>query len=327
MRIAVTGSCGHLGANMVRALLDAGHDVRALYRTRKNLVALEGLEVDKIEIDVLQPETLIKGFQGADAVVHLAAIISIDGDKDGRAMQTNVVGPRHVAHACIEAKIKKLIHVSSIHAFKIRRHDSIVDENQPPADATCFKYDQSKALGEREILRVLDKGLDATILNPTGILGPQDFGPSRAGQMLRDMFSCGMPFLVNGGFDWVDARDVAQAAISALQTGKRGERYILSGHFARFDELSRVCNAISGRTTQRKTLPIWMARAGLPFARLADYILDRQPLFTSESLHIIEHASENISSAKAERDLDFAPRALEETLADTYAWWRSQGLA
>ena len=325
MTIAITGACGHLGANLVRELLHQRKHVRALYRSQESLVALNGLEVEKTKIDVTDPDTLKDAFNGCDVVMHLAAIISIDGDKDGRVMRTNVMGTRNVAKACLTQGVRKLVHVSSIHAFKINKNDGRIDETHALADATCFKYDQSKALGEREILSAVDQGLDATILNPTGILGAHDYGPSHAGHMLRDLFRGRMPILVDGGFDWVDARDVSQAIINASHAGKTGERYLISGHWISFDELSRLCNEMSGKKINRAIIPIALARAGLPFARIADYVLNHQPLFTNESLHIIEHASKEISHAKAARDLTFKPRPVEETLRGTFRWWKNHG--
>ncbi len=325
MRVAVTGACGHLGANLVRVLADESHNVRALYRSTESLKSLENLNVEKIKIDVLEPETLKHAFQDIDVVMHLAAVISIDGDHDGRVMRTNVLGTRNVAAACLASGVQKLIHLSSIHAFKIHKTDGEIDEHHPPADTTCFKYDLSKALGEREVLTCVEQGLDATILNPTGILGPDDYGPSHAGHMLRAIFRGGMPILVKGGFDWVDARDVAAAAIKAVEHGRCGERYLLAGHWTDFQELSHLCNDVTGNTVRRWTVPISAARLGLPFARLSDTVLGRAPLFTNESLHIIEHASRKISSAKACRELDYQSRPLKDTLTDTFAWWRAQG--
>lgn len=327
MRIAVTGASGHVGANLVRQLVAQGYQTRALYHTPQHLDSLDGIAADVMRVDVLEPESLRTAFSGMDAVFHLASVISIDGDPDGRVMRTNVIGTRNVARVCLASGVSRLVHFSSIHALNVRKGSGGVDEDHPEADETCFRYDHSKALGEREIQAAINDGLEAIILNPTGIIGPNDFRPSRAGQMLRDVFKGHMRILVRGGFDWVDVRDVSQAAISALRQGKTGQRYLLSGHWIDFSRLAEICNSASGRNIRRLAVPIGLARAALPASRLFDKLSGREPLFTEESLHIIEHSCADITSARAVGDLGFQPRPIEETVRDTFSWMRSQGMA
>ncbi len=325
MRIAVTGATGHLGANLVRLLVDRGHAVRALCHSHRKLAALEHVDAEPRVCEVLDPQSLTEAFAGVDVVMHLAGVISIKGDPDGRVTRTNVEGVRNVVDACLADGVGKLIHFSSIHAFKVAASDRIVDESQPPADTTCFRYDQSKALGEREILSGVARGLDATILNPTGVIGPFDFAPSRAGRMLKTLFAGGMPVLLDGGFDWVDARDVAEAALTAIDRGGTGQRYLLSGQWASFAELASLCDTIAGHSVKRWTVSPDVARLGLPFAALFGRLSGREPLFTAESLEIAGHGSRTYSHARAARDLGYAPRPLKETLADTHAWFRARG--
>src|SRR6185295_14390715 len=134
MQIAVTGATGHLGANVVRLLVERGHKVTALYHRAERLDALAGLQVERQRCDVLEIDSLEAAFAGADAVMHLAAVISIRGDPDGSVMRTNIEGTRNVVDACLTRGVAKLIHFSSIHAFRIRKSDEFVDEDQPPAD-------------------------------------------------------------------------------------------------------------------------------------------------------------------------------------------------
>ncbi len=107
-------------------------------------------------------------------------------------------------------------------------------------------YDHSKARAEREVLAGVERGLDAVILNPTAVLGPFDFEPSRMGRVLLDLQRGALPALVAGGFDWVDARDVCAAAIAAEDRGRRGERYLLSGSYASVVDLAALVAEISG---------------------------------------------------------------------------------
>ncbi len=324
-RVAVTGATGHLGANLVRTLLDAGFTVRALYRTSATLTALDCLDVETIQADVLDPASLEEAFSSVDAVINLAGVISIDGDPHGHVMRTNVEGPRNVARTCHRLGVRKLVHVSSIHAFKYRAADAVVDETHPLADADCFIYDRSKALGEAEVLSAASEGLDVTILNPTGVIGPHDFFGSRAGQMLTGLFSGKLPAVIDGGFDWVDARDVAEAAIAAMEKGRRTERYIVSGHWVSIADLAEQCASIAGilEWKSRYPLPVWSALAGLPFLKGWSRLTGTPPLYTYESLMILKHSNRNCSHDKAAREFDYRPRPIAVSLRDIYHWHRT----
>jgi len=326
MRVAVTGATGHVGANVVRALLAGGHEIRALCRTGSNRAALSGLDVDVAVGDVLDPSSLISVFAGVDVVINLAAIISVTGDPDGTVMRTNQNGPRNVAAACIECGVGRLVHVSSIHAFKARDTDPFVDETTPPADETCFAYDRSKAAGEYEIRVAVGRGLDAVIVNPTGIMGPHDYQDSFAGQMLRDLFDGRLPALVGAGFDWVDVRDVADAIVTAMNHGNTGENYLLSGTWASTKQVADICQAVSGTPAPRFVLPVWIALIGIPFLKAFSLITGQRPLYTYESLMILKHSNKDCRNGKAVRDLKFHVRPLHDTITDTYEWSKANGL-
>lgn len=322
MSIAVTGSTGHLGANVVRQLLDRGHRVRALHHPEAKLDALEGLEVERVSVDVLDYENLRSAFVGCRWVVNLAALISIDGDRDGLVMKTNVLGPRNVSLACLDVGVKKLVHVSSVHAFVSPGPHDTMDECAPRPTSNNFIYDQSKALGEEEIRASVNNGLDAVILNPTGILGPHDYNNSFSGQMLNNFFDGSLPVTLNLGFDWVDARDVACAVETALVSGRTGENYLLPGNWVSMKDLASCCAKVSGARPPHFVLPIWMAQAALPVVKGVSFISGTAPLFTSESLMILRDSCRNIDGTKAKHELDFRARPLTDTIRDIYQWKR-----
>ncbi len=326
MHVAVTGATGHIGTNVVRELLAHGLKVRSLCRPNSNMNSVDGLDVETVIADVLEPNSLQTAFRGVDAVVHLAAIISITGDPDGMLMRTNVEGARNVAAACLDTGVSKLVHMSSIHAVKSPPNFERFDETTPPADRTCFAYDRSKAEGEREILAAVARGLDATILNPTGVLGPYDHANSLGGQMLRRLFQGRLPALVDAGFDWVDVRDVAHAVRTAIFKGRRAENYLISGAWASFKELSENCAAVSGVLAPKLVLPLWIASLSLPLLRLQSALTGAQPLYTYESLRILRDSNKNCVSEKACRELAHDPRPLQDTIRDTYAWYRETSL-
>ncbi len=321
MKVAVTGANGHLGANVVRALLRAQHEVIAVVRSSSNCDSLDELNLQIRRADVTDANDLTHALTGASHVINLAAVISIDGDKGGLVSKTNVAGPRLVADACLKLRAR-MVHVSSIHAFRSDPDSPVLDEtaNRPGVDA--FTYDRSKYLGEQAVREKVAEGLDAVILNPTGIIGPHDYGSSYAGKMLVQMFSGRLPALVDGGFDWVDARDVASSCVAALRLGETGENYILSGTFATMTELAALCELVSGRPGPRISLPIWVAALALPFLAAWCRLTASPPLYTRESLKALAEANLNVSSTKAADVLGYSARPLKLTLADCYEWYR-----
>ncbi|MCA9696930.1 MAG: NAD-dependent epimerase/dehydratase family protein, partial [Myxococcales bacterium] len=210
----VTGANGHLGANVVRALIERGDRVKVLVHRSSAALAELGNAVELVDGSVIEPASLRAAFTGADRVYHLAAVISLAGDGDGRMERVNVGGTAHVAQACREASVERLVHVSSVHAYAQDPLDAILDETRPQVaagGAGVSAYDRSKARSEA-IVR--EAGLDAVIVNPTGVLGPVDFGPSRMGKLICDLAGGRMPALLEGGFDFVDVRDVATGVLA-----------------------------------------------------------------------------------------------------------------
>jgi dihydroflavonol-4-reductase len=290
MRVVVTGATGHVGSNLVRALLRRGDHVRVMVRGQQR--SLEGLEVERVTGDVRDEASLRAAFAGAEIVYHLAAVISISGDANGMVREVNVEGTRRVAEAALAAGVRRLVHCSSVHAFDLYRGDlaAPVDEtwHRVPDAPSHFAYDRSKAAGERALRAVIDRGLDAVILHPSGIVGPYDFGPSRMGRVLLGLYHRRLPSLVDGGFDFVDVRDVVQGLMAAADKGRAGENYLVTGHFLTVPALARVAAGITGVRPPRLNAPIWLCRLGVPFAGAYGWVRKQEPLYTSESLAVLE---------------------------------------
>ncbi len=326
MRALVTGATGHVGANLCRLLVERGDTVVALYHTESDaLDGLDGVELEPVQGDVLRVETLGAAVDGVDVAFHLAARISIDGDRDGQVHAVNVEGTRNVVAACLGAGVARLVHCSSFHAFTQAPYDEQLTEERPPVGPSGFPYDRSKAAGEREVMAGIERGLPAVILNPTAIVGPHDYRPSLMGEVLLDLYHGRLPSLVPGGSDWVDVRDVCDAAVSAVERGTPGERYLLGGGWTTAGELAALAESITGKRRPRLTTPVWLARAGVPLARLHSRLSGKRPLYTQESLDRLVRSSRCVSHAKATRDLGFEPRPLRTTLEDTYAWFAAAG--
>ena len=278
------------------------------------------------EGDVLDAAALREAFAGAEFVVHLAAKISIAGDPDGSVRRVNVDGVRNVAEAALAAGVRRLVHCSSLHAYDVGAIDGPVRENGPRAtDSALPAYDRSKAEGEEELRRVVDRGLDAVILNPSGMFGPLDPEPSRMGRVLLAMFKGRMPVTVTGAFDWVDVRDVAAALIAAADRGRTGRTTWSEGIAPR----SRSSGGWRRRSAVvvhpgwwRRSAPVQVAaRAAV---RVAGPRRAGRLLLTPESLHALA-TDPVVDYSKATAELGYRPRPLAETVADLHASFVADG--
>jgi dihydroflavonol-4-reductase len=324
MTVLVTGASGHVGANLVRALLDRGDVVRCLIHDGSR--ALDGLDIERVTGDVTRAESLTAALEGVELVFHLAAVISIDGSQGGQVEAVNVEGVRNVATAALAAGVRRFVHCCSVHAFDQAPLGEPLDERRSralgPANNT---YDRSKAHGEVAVRELVADGLDAVIVHPTGIIGPYDFGPSRMGQVLIDLHRRSLLGLIEGGFDWVDVRDVVAGLLAAAARGRTGESYLLSGHWRSIGEVAATALDVTGVPSPRFVCPMWLARVGAPFVTGFHRVFGGEPLFTSESLNALR-ANRRILWDKAGEELGYAPRPFADTLRDTYAWFHEAGV-
>ena len=325
MAVVVTGAAGLVGGNLVRALLARGRPVRAfVHRDRR---ALEGLGVETVEGDVREPDSLRRAFDGADVVYHAAATISLSMGEWPLLESVNVVGTRNVAEACLHCGVRRLVYFSSIHALVQEPLDVPVDESRPLVEVESRRYppyDRSKAAGEKEVRRGIQRGLDAVVVYPTGMIGPYDFRPSYFGQVLLALGQGRLPALVAGGFDWVDVRDAVEGAMQAEQRAPAGARYLLSGHWASLRELASLAGEITGARIPRLVFPMWMARVGVPFGTHFTTLDGQHPLYTRVSLRALR-SNRRISHRRATRDLGYHPRPLRETIEDALRWFAQTG--
>jgi dihydroflavonol-4-reductase len=319
MKVAITGASGYLGNCLCRALKEK--DVRVKVLVHKNKNEFENTDTEIIYGDILNKTTLKELVDDVDVVYHLAAALSI-GEKNRKLVhEINVKGTQNIIEACNSKKVKKLVYFSTIKTLQTSGPNDLLDESAPLITYSDSTYDLSKAEAERLVLQAAEQGLDVVILNPTAIIGPYDSQPSYLGQALIKIYQNRIPMLVSGGYDFVDVRDVIEGAIQAASKGRKGERYILSGGWLSLKYLSEKIEQITGKKTTKFTVPIFLARAGLPFINLMSEFSGGQPLYTSESLDNIKYSNKCISNLKARQELGYCPRPIENTLADAFTWF------
>jgi dihydroflavonol-4-reductase len=322
MVVVVTGGAGHIGTNLVATLRAGGDDVRVV--DLREPVTGRRLGAEWIRADVRDGVRMRQAFEGAAVVYHLAGVISVAGGMGGLVESVNVDGTRVVAEAALAAGVARLVHCSSVHAYELpARGGGVVDESSPRATGRRLPvYDRSKAAGEAEVRRVVDRGLDAVVVNPTGVIGPRDEAPSRVGTVLLALWRRRLPAVVSGGFDWVDVRDVVAAMRVAADRGRTGENYLLPGHPLAMPDLADLARACSAVAVTRRTAPAWSVRLCAPLATVIATRSHNPLLPTSEALRALR-SFPIVDGTKAARELGHQPRPLEETVADLYTFFQS----
>lgn len=320
-QVTVTGASGHIGANLVRALIQRGYQVRAMVRQTDR--ALKGLPVETVDADILNPESLRSAFKGSQVVYHLAACISIRDDEWDKLQTINVDGTSNVIEACQLESVPVLVHFSSIHALDQHPLDVPVDEARPLLVGQPGRgqdYDLSKAEADRRVRAVDSATLATRLIYPTAVIGPGDFRGSLMGEVIRKLSSGRLPALVAGGFDWVDVRDVAQGAIDAAEKGAAGDRYLLSGHYRSMRQFAEVVSGLSGVPAPRFTSPIWLARTFSPLMSAWASLTKESPLYTRASLTALQ-GNPQVSHRHAATKLSYQPRRFQDTVRDALEFY------
>ncbi len=320
--ILVTGAGGHLGNVLVRKLAERRENVRAVLlpgEAHTPLMGIAGIEL--VEADILDYTSLSSAFQGVHTVYHLASVISIYPGKDRMLEAVNILGTRNIIHASREYGVHRLIYTSSIHALRRVPHGITIDENIPFDPLSTFgAYDHSKAQASLEVMQAAQNGLNAVIACPTGIIGPYDYRRSEMGQLILDCLNRKPQLYINGAYDFVDVRDVADGLILACKKGKPAESYILSGEQLTVHRLFDTIWSITGEHIPKVRIPFWLAKLVAPLAVYYYRLTRTKPRFTPYALEQLVSNSV-ISHEKATRELGYRPRSLKNSLMDTIHWF------
>lgn len=324
----VTGVFGHLGNTLARMLLKRGETLRGLALPQENAATLSG-DLTIMRGDVREIDTLRPLFENTDnrplIVIHTAGIITISAKFNQTVYDVNVTGTKNMLLLCREYNVSKLIHVSSVHAIPagICATTELAEIKAfNPAEVEGL-YAKTKAIATRMVLKAAAAGLPVCVVQPSGIIGPFDYGKGHITQMVIDYLKGRLVACVKGGYDFVDVRDVAIGIISCIEKGIPGDCYILSNRFVSVEELLYMLHTITGHKRVKLVLPMWLALATAPLAECYYKILGQPPLFTSYSLYTLR-VNGNFSHRKASEILDYNPRPFEATLRDTVAWLKEK---
>lgn len=320
--IAVTGASGHLGNVICRLLVEKGYKVKALFNSRND--SLKGLPIEAIQGDVLNKKDLEKLIDGCDIVINSAAIISINGDPKGIVFKTNTEGPKNVFEVSKEKGVKRIIHISSVHAVMEEPLELPFDETRPYKNASCFAYDYSKAMGEQTMLKHAgNTNPEVVVLRPSCIIGPFDFKTSEFGKALIKFYHRKIPVMPEGGYNFVDVRDVANTVINAMEKGKNGEIYLLTGKYYSMQQLAEVIQKVTGIKTPKRSLSYPLLKSMIPAISAFSKLTKSEPLFTIESINALKYGHPKMDNSKAINHLEHQCRPFEESIHDFYEWQKS----
>ena len=319
----VTGAAGHLGGTIAQALNGQGNPVCALcLPDEKHLPKGEHIKV--FTGDVCSIGSLGAMFDYcADKsviVIHCAGIVSIASKFDEKVFDVNVTGTKNIITLCEKYRVEKLIYISSVHAIpELPANETITEvDHFSPGDVVGL-YAKTKAEASQYVLDYVKRGFNANIIHPSGIVGPGDIGRGHVTQLVIDYYKGGLTSGIDGGYDFVDVRDVADGVLSCCENGKSGECYILSGRYFKVRDLLDLLHEITGKRRIKRILPLWFIRITAPLAELYYKILRQPPLFTAYSIYTL-NSNASFSHEKAERELGYTTRPMKQTLSDTVNW-------
>ena len=327
MTTLVTGATGHLGANLVRTLLDNGEKVRVFVRPDSDLSAVDGLDVEHAVGDLRNRSTITEAVRDVDKLYHTAAFVSIRSGDQQELFDTNVVGTRYLMQEARRAGVKRVVHTSSFGAVGTNPEGASNEKWTVSPFELASNYERTKAVSEQEVLLEAVRGLDVTIVNPAGIVGPWDFRPSLIGRTILDFAHGKMPAFVPGAFDFVPVRDVVAAELLAMEKGRRGERYLVTGEYQSIDQILDWLQEFTGFPRPNKAIPPllmqYVALVKDPIER--SFFPNKAPRFNYHSIRLL-NSGKRADSSRIQRELGLVPTPTRQAFAEAVEWFRDKGM-
>lgn len=324
----VTGAAGFLGSTIVRQLVNRGDSVKAFVLPNDKAAKYLPESVEICEGDLCDSDAIGRFFsvdpERPLILIHSASIVTVNPEYNKKVMDVNIGGTVNIISECQRhPNFRKLVYVSSTGCIpalpkgeKISEIKSFSTENLPDC------YSQSKALATQAVLNAAATGLEACVVHPTGIMGPEDFAVGHTTKVLADIINGKMSAAIAGTFNLADVRDLAAGTIAAADRGRKGECYILGNEAVTFKDFSRLIAKESGCKRIKFFMP----------GRMAYFIASRMEKKTGKRPAMSTYAVWNLirnnefDSSKAIRELGYTTRPYEETIRDQIQWMKSAGL-
>lgn len=324
MTVLVTGGTGFVGSAVTRMLLDRCFDVRAMVRSSSDLTLLDGQDVERVQADLDDPESLRQAVSGCSALFHVAADYRLWVPEPDAIYRTNVEGTRALMRTAAEAGVERIVYTSSVATLGLTGDATPANEETPSSiDDMVGHYKRSKYLAEQAVQSLIDdEGLPAVIVNPSAPVGPRDIKPTPTGRLIRDLARGRLPAYVDTGLNVVHVEDVATGHLLAFDHGKIGERYILGGDNLHLGEIAQTVARLAGVRAPKLKLPIAPL---MPIAHVIEAIWrltgkTSEPFITTDGLRMARKLM-FFTSAKAKHELGYHPRSATEAFKDAIRWY------
>lgn len=320
--VLVTGASGFIGSNVVRRLVEEGIRVTALVQPGVGTENLQGLDLELVEGDLREPDSLAPAVAGRDTVYHLGAIFDYWLPKPVDMFRVNVEGTIHLLRAAVGAGVTRFVHCSSVAAIGTLPNEQAANEDVPFNNwDSADDYTMSKYMAENEAMRFNGRGIDVVCGLPCLPFGRNDISPTPTGLLAQRYVLGQNPIVFTGGANVANVRDVAAGLHACATRGRPGESYILGGHNVTYAELARIlCDAAGAKLPRYTVNPrklAWLGRLNEWFANLTGI----KPYFAEKGMRYIgdRYLFFDLSKAKAELGYEVTP--LEDTLGETARWF------
>jgi dihydroflavonol-4-reductase len=327
MTALVTGATGFVGSAVARALLAEGELVRVLARVGSDRRNLDGLAVEIAEGDLNDRESLARAVTGCSAVFHVAADYRLWTRSPDEMVRTNVGGSRAIIRAACAAGVDRIVYTSSVATLGYNKDGTPADEDTPSAEADMIgDYKRSKFLAEEAVHALIrEEDAPVVIVNPSAPVGPNDIKPTPTGRMIVEAAAGRMPAFVDTGLNVVHVDDVASGHLLAWRKGVIGERYVLGGENMPLSEILASIARICDRKPPTIRIPHGVI---LPIAYVAEAWTrltgGSEPFVTVDGIKMARKKM-YFSSAKAERELGYRARPVQQAFEDAVTWFREKG--
>ncbi|MFI0909390.1 NAD-dependent epimerase/dehydratase family protein [Streptomyces abikoensis] len=326
MVILVTGATGHLGANLVRALLTDGQDVRVLLRGPAGS-ALDGLAVHRVPGDVRDPVAVGRAVSGCEEVYHCAAEVSTRSGGERRIYDINVLGTHHVLAAAGRADVRRVVVTGSLSATGWRRGVPCTEEDLFYPFAAHTPYTVSKVLVEHECAKAAARGLDVVVATSTAIIGPHDYRPSRMGRLLLDFANGRLLAYVPGGFEFVSVGDLVAGHMLAMRRGVAGRKYLFSTRFHTVEEILDHYGEVCGRRRRLLRVPspvmAGIARAAAP---VVSVLAPRHEMRLTPAALDFLRSRRRADCSRAVAELGYRPTSVARAVQEAFTCFARRGL-
>ena len=326
MKAFVTGATGFVGSHVARALAEQSADLRLLVRAHSDLRNIEGLNAERVIGDLRQPASLEKAIAGCEVVFHVAADYRLWVRDPEQMYKANVEGTGAILSAARKNGVRRVVYTSSVATMGFTANGHPADENSPVSlENMIGPYKRSKFMAEQVALEAGRSGMDVVVVNPTTPMGERDIKPTPTGRIVVDFLKRKFPAYVDTGLNLVDVRECARGHVAALEKGRSGERYILGGENLTLKQILDKLAAITGLPSPKVKVPYLMALAtGVVDELVTGRILGREPRATIDAVRM-GRKKMFVTSAKAERELEWKPAPVDEALRRAVDWFRENG--